>query len=30
MKCATRPAPIGDLPALFEQLRGAGMRVMVR
>lgn len=30
MKCATRPAPVGDLPALFEQLRAAGMRVMVR
>ncbi len=28
LKCATRSAPVGDLPALFEQLRAGGMRVV--
>ncbi|MBU6269689.1 MAG: hypothetical protein KGQ67_00180 [Betaproteobacteria bacterium] len=30
LKCATQPAPIGDLPALFERLRAGGMRVVHR
>jgi hypothetical protein len=28
LKCAARPAPVGDLPALFERLRSEGMRVV--
>jgi hypothetical protein len=28
LKCAAQPAPLGDLPALFEQLRAGGMRVV--
>lgn len=28
LKCALRPAPVGDLPALFERLRAAGTRVV--
>lgn len=27
LKCAQRPAPLGDLPALFEQLRAEGARL---
>ena len=28
LKCAARPTPVGDLPALFERLRDAGMQVV--
>ncbi len=28
LKCATRPTPVGDLPALFERLRADGLRVV--
>ncbi len=28
LKCATRPAPLGDLPTLFERLRADGVRVV--
>lgn len=28
LKCAARPAPVGDLPVLFERLRAEGVRVV--
>jgi hypothetical protein len=28
LKCAARPTPVGDLPALFERLREQGLRVV--
>lgn len=28
LKCAARPGPVGDLPALFERLRAAGTKVV--